>query len=734
MIPEEIIKYKNLIVSHLENRQLHDALRQLLKLIQATAAIKYNDELEEIERSYLYMIQYMADGTTDPQRDEVYHKIIMSLYNITDKITNELLIPISPNVYYSNIRYEKLQNTPLNISLQKYIDTIDKNSLYDLIDSNQQEESKINELKAECEFLENIIFKKIWISFPSSANDIAVMENALRNDTLPLYFRELIVSAIFLSLIENFDENKIMLLLNSYEASETTIQLKALSALLIILHKYHNRIAFSKNLRSRIEILKDNKDFENDVKAIFLQFIRSRDTERITKKMREELLPGLMKISPEIYRKIKDNDGSMDIEGLEENPLWQDMLDQTGMTKKMEELNEMQMEGGDVFMGTFAHLKSYQFFNEISNWFIPYHANHSINSKAFGKEAGLSDIISKAPFLCNSDKYSFALSLISVPEMQRKLMLSQFSSQNIDMSEMRSSELITNDKERENIANKYVQDLYRFFKLYGRKSDFYDPFATSLNLLQIPFMESIFTDIDTLRLIGEFYFKHGYYNDALEFFNNIIENSEPTAEIYQKIGFCYQSIGNTDMALDYYLKSELLSATDTWTLRHIAACYRSKKATVKALEYYRRAETILPENLNIIMNIGHCLLELEKPIDAVKYYYKVDYLSSKGSKAWRPIAWCEFLSGNYAQSKIYYDKIMQDNPSSQDYLNIGHLALVRGNIKEAIGFYKESIIKEQRNMQSFIASFNTDLKYLINAGVKNDDIPLILDKLSYDID
>ncbi|MEG0700774.1 MAG: hypothetical protein RR442_04495 [Muribaculaceae bacterium] len=730
MTLEEIIKYKNAITLHLEKQSLHDAFSKLAELIEISALTKYKDEIDEIERSYRFMIQYMADGATDPHRENVYHHIILSTYSIMDKVIHDLLCTISPKEYYSNIRYEKFHNISLNYLVQTYQDIIAKSELYDLVNRDEQDVDKIKELVESREAIERSIFNKIWITFSSSAENNSIIEDIISNEQFPLYFRELIISALLLNILDNYDENKVIILCNSYCSEENVVQIKSLLALLIVFHKYRKRIVLSKNIRSRIEL----GNFENNIDLIFLQFIRSRDTERITKKMREEFLPELMKISPQIYRKITDKDSSEDIEGLEENPMWQDMLDKSGLTKKMEELNEMQMEGGDVFMGTFAHLKNFPFFNDISNWFMPYHINHSINTKAFGNDNVANDVISKAPFLCNNDKFSFALSLYAVPEMQRKLMLSQFSSQNIDMSEMRSAELITENKDKENIANKYVQDLYRFFKLYSKRDEFYDPFTSELHLLQLPFFELFLIKTETLRLVGEFYFKHGYYNDALEFFQTIISKTNPTAELYQKIGFCYQNNNDIDNAIDYYLRADLLCSSDTWTLRHIAACYRMKKEITKSLDYYRRAEVLLPENINIITNIGHCLLELGNTNEALKSYYKADYLSESGRKAWRPIAWCEFLVGNYEQSKLYYDRVLQDNPTAEDYLNIGHLSLVGGNIKEAVNYYKKSIIIGQISKQNFMSSFNADCNYLISAGIDETDIPLILDKLNYELD
>lgn len=732
--PEHINLTRQKITSHLENRQLYDAISVLKQLlIPNSPAIRFRDALDETEQSYRYMMQYMTEGVEDPQRNELYYKIISSLYELTDRTINELLTPLAPTMYYSTLRYEKVNNKPLQALISEYGTLLDQQSLLSASDGEADYAVQTQELNEGRERLESAIFKLVWTSFPASGDDMEILKDIFNSEVYPQYFKELLISAIFLGLLEFYQESKLLLLLDLYSQESPYIRMRALTSALIILYKYPKRCSVSKNLKYRLDILKDSPSFEKDIKTIFLQFIRSRNTERITKKMREELIPELMKLSPEIYKKFKGSDAALDIEGLEENPDWQEILDKNGITKKMQELNEIQMDGGDVFMGTFAHLKSFPFFNEISNWFIPFHPGHSVLNRAFrNDESSLKNIITAAPYLCNSDKYSFCLSLSSVPEAQKKMMLSQFDEQNTGFREMKSDELDAPDKENENVANKYVQDLYRFFKLFNRKQEFFDPFSTPLNLLQVPFIESVFTDTDSLRFIGEFYFKYGYYTDAVVFFNRIMDISSPTAELYQKIGFCYQNTDNTDAAIDAYKKAELLNTADAWTLRHIAACYRIKKLPQQALEYYMRAETIIPDNIPLMLSIGHCLLELGRIEEALKYYYKVDYMSSKGKKSWRPIAWCSFILGNFTQSETYYEKVLNDNPSALDYMNTGHLKLVTGKIKEAINFYKESIIKDNHNINRFIDAFNNDKGYLVKHGLDEEEISIIIDKLKYD--
>jgi hypothetical protein len=76
-------------------------------------------------------------------------------------------------------------------------------------------------------------------------------------------------------------------------------------------------------------------------------------------------------------------------------------------------------------------------------------------------------------------------------------------------------------------------------------------------------------------------------------------------------------------------------------------------------------------------------------------------------------------------------KILElDIALSQDYLNAGHVALCQQKINESIAFYQKSLKLEDNNWDLFVDNFNNDKKYLLNNGIKTDDIPLILDVIN----
>src|SRR5690606_4454390 len=133
----------------------------------------------------------------------------------------------------------------------------------------------------------------------------------------------------------------------------------------------------------RLKLLSDDAMFTRRFMTTLLGFIQAHETEKITKKLTEEIIPEMMKLSPMIGKKIK-LDEWMGESGIDEkNPEWQKILNDSGLSDQLKEFSELQLEGADVFHSTFSSLKNYSFFREMSNWFLPFDPEHSSIQQLF---------------------------------------------------------------------------------------------------------------------------------------------------------------------------------------------------------------------------------------------------------------------------------------------------------------------------------------------------------------
>ena len=386
------------------------------------------------------------------------------------------------------------------------------------------------------------------------------------------------------------------------------------------------------------------------------------------------------------------------------------MLDKSGVGERLRELQELQEDGGDVMMATFGKLKTFSFFNDIANWFMPFHPSHSQVSVGDEPELNaLVEVIGAAPMFCDNDKYSIALSLSQIPHAQREMMLTQLRMQSEQLDAVRMADAGGRVRGREELATNYVRDLYRFFKLFRRKGEFTDPFAVGLNIPAIPALEAEFDDADTLMVIAEFYFKRGYYADALDVFRRLSAMSAPTAAISQKMGYCEQSLGNIAAALHYYEQADMLDSTSRWTIRRLAWCHRMLGNWQHAIDCYQRLAEERPDDVGLALNIGLSLVKLRRYDEALQYLFKAEFLGSGNEKATRALAWCTLLGGDYDRCVKYTATLLAAaSPRANDYLNAGHLSMLTGHPGEAVDHYVEAIKAMDGDNERFVRKLTED--------------------------
>ena len=76
-------------------------------------------------------------------------------------------------------------------------------------------------------------------------------------------------------------------------------------------------------------------------------------------------------------------------------------------------------------------------------------------------------------------------------------------------------------EKQDTIIGQYIQDLYRFFKLYPGHLDFTDIFTMPLDFHNLAILRPYISDKESLTNIAEYYLRKNYFSDALTIFNQL---------------------------------------------------------------------------------------------------------------------------------------------------------------------------------------------------------------------
>lgn len=719
----------------LPGKKLKEAFSLIRKLVGETRQGEYADLLYNLEETYSFIRKYTLDGIKDPERDKIYTHLVRSVFELTVRIRESWMSEHAGALFYQRKRsgdYTLLRDPELY--LKRLREQKPSSSFFGNREGGEEETPMTSAYWHEVVG----VFYGIALTGEWNEDDRDFLISLLENAAVTPVAAPVWVTALTISLLRYFDDAKLEMLLDLCEAhrDRPVVSQRCLTGFLIGCFFYAPMLEFYPHIMTRFEIMNEEPAFYRQVERIILQLLGSRETEKIKLKIQEEIIPEMIRISPNIRNKFNIDHLMKPESDDDRNPEWSSLFDESpGLMDKMEEMARMQSEGADVFLASFGMFKTFPFFHELVNWFVPFFPGHpEMPLRQAGDPDNTASRIIQAllqsPMLCNSDKYSFAMMLQSITGEARSMM-ADFLQAEMEQSEevIKEEVMLSPDRQEGIVSNRYIQDLYRFFRLFPFNHGLVDVFSLKFNFHNLPLFRGILEEHPSLaEKLAEFYFEKGYYGEALGIFTL---SEEKSGEVLQKAAYSCQKLGRYAEALSLYQKAELYEVNKIWNLKKIALCYRNLKLPEEALKVYKTLDSLEPDSPGILYAMGYCQSETGKVQEALNTFFKIEYLSPGNKKVWRPIAWCSFLAGKTAQAEKYYHKLMEAQPDKYDLLNMGHVQWVAGKRESALEYYLLSIRTGGFQEAEFMTVFEEDLHFLLERGIDPLELPILLDQLRY---
>ncbi|MBR5973220.1 MAG: tetratricopeptide repeat protein [Paludibacteraceae bacterium] len=691
------------------DKALNAALLNIKLMIAELTNPYFEDQRQEIENTYLNMLNYVINAVPDPEQESIYNKIQIRTLELADAVRDTFFTKESNNIVYQ----QKRTSSVLHINLPQ--DTY--------------------------QTLEHLpkIFQRLWLTDKYQTDFTEQVKALFSNSFISNMDKSAFVSAITLALIRTFDMDKFHILLDLINHESKDVKQRALIGLIFCTNIHYQRIPLYKQLNSRINFIFQEESMAENLQNTIIQILLSNETNKITKKM-NEAIPDLMKDVPlEEMRKNRLNitdfineENEMSIT----NPKWKSIIENTSFSDKMMELSQLQIEGGDIFMSTFSSLKNYPFFNTIENWFLPFFCQEIAQKYPTpNNDSKLPELLKTSIFLCNSDKYSMFYSIGQMPANYLDMMQETFQMEKEQLNEMKNDQNMLDKYSEEKIfARMYIQDLFRFYNIYIYKNDFSNPFLSIKEFPNNLLIRNNPKSLTIILAISDFYIKKEYYQQAIQLLQSIEKDHPTDLDIIQKIAYCHQQLKDYSKAITYYEKAETIQSNTLWNLQHLAYCKKCMKDYEGCLETYRACELLSPEDLNIQSNIGSCLINLQRYQEALKIFFKIEYLAPEDNRAAKAIGWCSFVCNKLEQAEKYYLKTDEKKRNISDWMNIGHIQLCQNKREEAIRSYQKAYLMIEKDPRKFENLFIEDKTHLINNGLSQENLSLICDYILYKIE
>lgn len=656
--------YFTAVFSLLKDKRMGEAIRALQELMEKNRAIVADDTFQTIADDYNRMLDYMEQGYQDPQREEIYLRLVRRLWLFTRSALMTWLCSSKPLFREAWQKANQQQFSPDDIErkLHNFVSDVAMLSL----DTGEAKEQKESSVYTEHMNYVSTLFNHILVSNTWNKSLGKFYSGLILSPMTDSIDARMLVSAITLNCLVQFDMEKLRTLIDVHQhATDPDLRERALVGWFLALSRFEPSLfpEFTETLR---EVCAHHA---SELLELQQQIIACINTDRDNETLQNDIMPNLMKNSG--YKLTK--------RGIEENvdPM-EDILDPDAADKRMEEAEkninkilDMQKHGADIYFGSFKQMKRFGFFYTLSNWFTPFFLQHpGLNhlSKDLLSNKFILSIITKGPF-CESDKYSFALGATSVISQLPQDVLKMV--ENIeDIDPAMKPELISSPMFKRQV---YLQDLYRFFKIHPLHNDLpFDPFkvgAHSANNNYFILDHNLFADIGDEHIL----LMRARYHNKVRRFGVVIQELYDLIEKYPDNVQARAMMAHALLELGSY---------------------------AEAAEHYEQLLVVRPDNFKYKLNYAHALTQSQQYEEAMETIFRLSYEYPDDSRVTRLLAWALLIQKQAEKAEHYYDKLLESGDASpSDKLNAAYCYWFTGRTKQSVELFREYVKKEDTPLE-----------------------------------
>ncbi len=684
------------------------AIAEMETYLAAYPQVQSSERLNGIKAEYELMADYWRRGVNDPQLDQLYSHLLQRVYVLFANIASYHRVRSYPTLsgIYNRVRMERQDwsLTDIRKEMEGFVSNI---AMLELEPENTRQE-KSEQLYKEHQTQMNSLFCYVLTSRMWTDGVGHDFEEILISPTIDSNDQQLLVSAVTLSLLNQYDMAKFRVLVNTYRRSqEESVRQRALVGWVLAIRE-EVREVYPEQEELVLSLLSSKKVCE-ELTELQMQLVYCLNAEKDTDTIQKEIMPDLIK-----NNNLKIN--QFTIEEREDDPM-EDILNPEASEQRMEKLEstfgrmmDMQKQGSDIYFGGFSQMKRFPFFYDISNWLVPFYLEHPDIAHFVRRMQGnkfVEKMMKTGPF-CNSDKYSFIIAFQQVFERIPEGMRQMLERGEATMGEIPEDELHTPAF----IRRAYLMDLYRFYRLYPSRNEFENPFNTT------------HSELGTC----EFFCHWLFVGSPLEPYKDQIVRLLKRNKMEEAAMRLLDTYSESHHTVQYYIWSGMYQkALDLEPNNERAMLGAAREAFNlgqydEALEAYDELLLLHPEKSAFLLNKAICLVHLNDYEEAQKILYRLNYDDPEDTRVNRVLAWANLCSGKLEQADQIYRKLTSvEKPSYEDWQNYGYCCWFLGRIDEAAHCFKQYCAAFAPERELFLF----DYSFLKEHGITDTQIKLM---------
>ena len=562
------------------------------------------DDYAQLRSTYDYLSDYYDRGAEDSERTKVYADIRQDLTRLMVRKDRGNLAKHMPWELYSET-WEKvrMEGWQLDILIKEIgsVGTGNDTIRYDLLQK---------------------IFMTLWVREEMSANDYRMTQFQLLAEGQEIVNRTLI-QAIYLSILEYFDEYKFKLLSDCLSSGVLSIRMTALPLLLLVNVKYNKmlRTVWQSDYEEMINTLRRNITDEEMYAAVDAIYV-SYQTDADHRVYMEEIVP-----------KLKSVASKFQIPNFNEDLLTQ--LESVTMQEERDELQKMISglwkdlpSGRDLSYHGITELKRFPFFGEMYRWMLPFDAHHPLleeeNVQAFLRLLPMS--FDKKMMIPSSDLYSYC----SFNYWNRLVQM-------LEGQLPKLSGITIQQRDAAFFAKDTIFGLYRFYRLSPWRTEFDDPMRARPEVASPRYFringesDSTLPGRKVARDLGIRLLTLREYRAAIPLFHKALPPHSMMeagdAEICRALSICHYKLEEYSTAL-YWMKRAIdLEGHTYMTSLKSAELYELMGYDDEALKHYQEAEGLDTDDYRAPYKRGLILMRRGALKETLEALYKAHFIT-----------------------------------------------------------------------------------------------------------
>lgn len=686
----ELQQIRNVITSE---QNVGEALKSLRSFIKSDKLHAFDARISRIESDYELMKSYMRKGLNDPQFEEVYDRLLKALYVLNADVQLAVFLNENPSYQaaYMDVQSLDADLDAIKTRLEAFVQDIA------LLSLEPQEEQKVRkqELYDRHQQYVNKLFNALLVSPQWNESTAEFAQELLLSPTIDAVDAQLLLSGVMLSVIQLFDIHQFQTLVQVYrQATDPHLRQRALVGTVLSLPENEGDIY--PEIQQTINTLCQDEQTCRELLELQMQMFYCMNADADNEKLQKDIIPSLMKGSnisisrAGIVEKEEDEVDEMLNPGAADQAMEE-------MERNFNQMMNMQKAGSDIYFGGFSHMKRFAFFMTLSNWFVPFYEDHpglrQVNDKLGGNKF-MQLLLESGPF-CDSDKYSFVLGLSSIIDKIPQNMREMLDNQDVFGTTVGMEE----KSNPAYVRRMYLQDLYRFYRIYQNKNDFHNPFDTSavensaFFVICPYFRESPLKD--RVMEVGKFLYKHHFYRELWQLLGAYKDSDD--IEYWRLAAMASYREKDYLSADKAYTNVLEMNADDMPAIRGKALTGFYLEKYEQAVEYNRRLLELDATNEHVQLNLAVSLMNNDEIEEGMSLLFKLNYDHPENLSIQRSLAWGYLRQQKPQQAAPIYTRLLANQyRMPTDCLNAGYCQWFLSNMEETVNLFKQYVAETNK--------------------------------------